>query len=212
MEEITRKIALYHNLFLGCLAVCILCLIIAIVIFFVLDIRNVLGYLTGRKAKKQIQEMEAANAMSGRLMPRERSNMQYVAQEMKEDMGVRSAVTPGARKVEHAVQEGTLPGMTGQTFRKTDPQNVSGEDATSLLQENRGEQETSVLQQTGEQETSILQASEAPQSADINTAEQTPIQEPIPDDSTAALQQADRKVGTFRIEREIILIHAEEVI
>lgn len=225
MEEITRKIELYHNLFLGCLVLCILCLVIAVVIFFVLDIKNVLGYLTGRKAKKQIQELEAANASSGRLMPRERSNMQYVAKEMKEDMGVRGTATPGARKVENAVQEGAPPGMTGQTSPKAVQEDTAGAEETSLLQEYSGEQETSLLKdnsggleitQTGDnsggQETFVLSENEQQPVVSSKGEEESRQQVMIDDGSTEALQETKKVVGTFRIEREIIMIHAEEVI
>lgn len=183
MEDIARKISLYHNLFLVCLVLCILCLILAIVLFFVLDMRSVIGYLTGRRAKKQIQALEASNAASGRLIPRERSNMQYVASEMKADMGVRGAAVPGARKVDNVIQNVPKPEIHVQ----------EGTDATSLLQENTGGQETTLLKEnTNEQQTVLSQGGT--------------------DDSTAMLDGTQMKMGTFVIEREIILIHAEEVI
>lgn len=104
MNDIGERIGLYHNLFLICLVLALLCLVLAVAVFFILDIRSTLGYLTGRRAKKKIKELEAATAVSGRLMPKERTNMQYVAQEMKDDMGVRQRAKPGIRKVEHAVE------------------------------------------------------------------------------------------------------------
>lgn len=177
MEDIAGKISLYHNLFVICLLLCVLCLILATVMFFVLNIRDVIGYLTGRRAKKQIQALEESSAASGRLMPRERSNMQYVAKEMKADMGVRGVATPGARKVENVVQEAPKP------EQKQDAEM----DSTSLLQANEYEQETSVLKE--------------------NMSEQSAA-----DGSTAMLDGSRTPIGTFVIEREIILIHAEEVI
>lgn len=193
MDEIAQKIELYHNLFLGCLALCILCFLIAIVLFFVLDISSVLGYLTGRRAKKQIHELEEANAASGRLMARERSNMQYVAPEMKQDMGVRSSVTPGARKVEHVIEE---------SRKDVDAQPVSGAEETSLLMEAVGSQETTLLkQQEEESQTTVLQENDG-----------NPEKQVVNDGPTAVLQEAAGKLGVFKIEREIILIHAEEVI
>lgn len=114
MDDIAGKIQLYHNLFLGCLCLAVLCLILAATLFFAMDIRSVLGYLTGRQAKKKIRELEAANAVSGRLTPRERSSMQYVAQDMKTDMGIRQQAVPGARKVEKVVEESPPKKMSGQ--------------------------------------------------------------------------------------------------
>lgn len=47
---------LYHNLFLGCLIACIVHAAIAVFIFFALDIRGVIGFLSGRTAKKTDSE------------------------------------------------------------------------------------------------------------------------------------------------------------
>lgn len=104
MNDVGGMISLYHNLFLGCLISAIVCLIVAVVLFFVLDIRSVIGYLTGRRAKKGIKELEAITALSGRLLPKERTNMQYVDQKMKDDMGVRQKAKPGIRRVENVVE------------------------------------------------------------------------------------------------------------
>ena len=82
MNDISGKISLYHNLFQICLVLAVICLLVAVAVFFLLDIRSTIGYLTGRRAKKQIKELEATTALSGRLMARERTNMQYVAQDM----------------------------------------------------------------------------------------------------------------------------------
>ena len=198
MEEITSRIELYHNLFTGCLAVSLLCLILAVVLFFVLDIRNVLGYLTGRQRRKKVKEMEAANAVSGRLM-RERSSLEHVAPEMKTEMGVRQTPTPGARKVERIVEEvppdHAPPDHTSSIWEdqglKMEPLQterattlLTGENATALLSEEAG---TALL--AGEAGTSLLNE----------------------DGSTAALNQKAVR-GQFLIEREIILIHTEEVI
>lgn len=60
MNDISGKLGLYHNLFLDCLILALICLVLALIVFFVLDIRSTLGYLTGRRAKKKIKELEAA--------------------------------------------------------------------------------------------------------------------------------------------------------
>lgn len=200
MEDVSGRISLYHNLFLVCLTLGVLCLVLAVVLFFVLDMRSVIGYLTGRSARKQIQALEESNAASGRLMPRERTNMQYVAQEMKADMGIRGAAVPGARKVDHVVQknagQGNSIGLENNAGKGNGAglgSNAEGMEATTLLKENAGIQETSVLKQ--------------------GTEEQQKIQGANPSDgSTATLDGSQIKPGIFVIEREIILIHAEEVI
>lgn len=136
MNDVGGTISLYHNLFLICLISAIVCLIVAVALFFVLDIRAVIGYLTGRRAKKGIKELEAVTALSGRLLPKERTNMQYVAQEMKDDMGVRQRAKPGIRKVEHAVEAAPQPIV--QTPQETAAPQVSYpvEQATDVLSEN----------------------------------------------------------------------------
>lgn len=62
MEAAADRIAAYHNLFTGCMAAALFFLILAAVLFFLLDIRNVLGYLTGSSRKKKIKELEKASA------------------------------------------------------------------------------------------------------------------------------------------------------
>ncbi|MCD8195645.1 MAG: hypothetical protein LUE24_00490 [Lachnospiraceae bacterium] len=200
MADVTARIELYHRLFLVCLGLAILCLVLAIVLFFVLDIRTVLGYLTGRSAKKKIRELEADNAKSGRLSARERTSMQYVAQDMKTDMGVRQPAAPGARKVENAVEQAQprQPEYTPQPQRqeyapppRTAPE---PEPQTDLLYSVQEEQATSLLQGAGEQETSLLQ------------------EELNPDAATEVLKNSATVSGKFILERELILIHTEEVI
>lgn len=141
MNDISGKISLYHNLFLTCLVLAFICLALAIALFFILDIRSTLGYLTGRRAKKKIKELEAATAVSGRLMPKERTNMQYVAQEMKDDMGVRQRAKPGIRKVEHVVEAATpvtadLPETEATSFRQEPVMQETGILKENVVEEN----------------------------------------------------------------------------
>ncbi len=191
MADVTARIELYHRLFLVCLGLAILCLVLAIVLFFVLDIRTVLGYLTGRSAKKKIRELEADNAKSGRLSARERTSMQYVAQDMKTDMGVRQPAAPGARKVENAVEQAQPRRQEYAPPPRTAPK---PEPQTDLLYSVQEEQATSLLQGAGEQETSLLQ------------------EEQNPDAATEVLKNSATVFGKFILERELILIHTEEVI
>lgn len=69
-EDMTRSITLYHNLFLACLILFFICLVIAAVLFFRLHIAYAIAFLTGRRARKQIEQMEkdnAANTADGRM-------------------------------------------------------------------------------------------------------------------------------------------------
>lgn len=199
--DIFEKIELYHNLFVGSLFLCIICLILAVVLFFVLDIRDVLGYLTGRSARKKIKEMEEANASTGRLSSRERSNMQYVAQEMKNDMGVRGQVVPGARKVEHVVEI-------------QQPQQIIPEQMPSAQMRPQEAEATGILRQKVN-ETEVLQ-SEMDSTTLLQTGQESETsllkQEILEDGATVALKAETNTDGSFRIERELIFIHTDEVI
>ncbi len=190
MEAITQRIALYHHLFLGCLIAAVICLVIAVTVFFLLDIREVIGYLSGSQRRKKVREMESASAQSGRLL-KERSSMSYVAREMKQDMGVRQPAMPGARKVEHVVEEAPTAPM--QEIPAAPPQTMEAETPTDILKEPSGEMETSLLK--------------------TETAEpqERPSAEEREDGSTEVLGEAETRKGMFRIEREILLIHTEEV-
>lgn len=186
MEGVAEKIALFHNLFVICIVGCVICCIIAAVVFFLFDIPKVWGYLTGRNAKRQIQQMEESSAASGRLMTRQRSNMHNMAQGIKDDMGVRDTITPGARKVETIVQTAN-----------------EGSDATALLRE-----EVASEHQPEVAEVQHQVVEQTPQ-----VVVQTPtVPEMQEDGTTGILDVAQMAIGSFVIEKEIILIHAEEVI
>ena len=77
------KISLYHNLFQVFLILSLVFLAMAVVLFFLLDMRSTLGYLTGRHAKKRIKELEASTAVSGRLMQKQPAAYRYVSHELK---------------------------------------------------------------------------------------------------------------------------------
>lgn len=62
-----NRIELYTYLYYACLVLCIFCLAAAAVLFFYYDIKSVIGYLTGRSAKKEIRELEEETAVSGKL-------------------------------------------------------------------------------------------------------------------------------------------------
>lgn len=57
MDQIMSRISLYHNLYLICLGATLLFLIISIVLFFYLDVRGCIGFLTGRQARREIERL-----------------------------------------------------------------------------------------------------------------------------------------------------------
>ena len=53
MDQVMDRITLYHSLYLACFAAALLCLAIAVVLFFYLDVKNCIGFLKGRQAQKE---------------------------------------------------------------------------------------------------------------------------------------------------------------
>lgn len=215
MEDIASRIQTYHLLFVLCLILAILCLITAIILFFALNISEVFGYLTGSKAKRQILALEESSAASGRLMARERSNMHQMAQGMKDDMGIIDKASPGARVVENIV--------------KNDAESVSyhGTEDTSLLgtEHPGGADNTSLLgqQPNGNLEMRSVSDGIAGGSSQIAAQANVQIQEQAGSENvqnvkmsaegeTGMLSNENVKIGAFVIEKEIILLHAEDVI
>ena len=58
MQQIQQKIELFHNLYLVCLILCLVCLALSIFFFFKFDIRNIFNIRTGRSVKKTVKQME----------------------------------------------------------------------------------------------------------------------------------------------------------
>lgn len=85
-EDLTANIALYHNLFFVCLILFFISLAVTIILFFVLDITDVIAYLTGRKAKKQIQQLEKDSAKSKPIQVGEYQNIQYMEQSKPQEV------------------------------------------------------------------------------------------------------------------------------
>lgn len=61
MEGIQEKLLLYHRLFLVFFILFLLCLALSIAVFFLLRIPEVLGYLTGWRARRSIRRLEEEN-------------------------------------------------------------------------------------------------------------------------------------------------------
>lgn len=66
-QNFEQQITFYHNVYLYCAIAALIFLLIAIVLFFALKIPKVFGEMTGRDARKAIDEMMAENATSGSL-------------------------------------------------------------------------------------------------------------------------------------------------
>lgn len=212
MNDVIQQINLYNNLFKVCLVLSLVFLVVAVTIFFMLDIKSTIGYLTGRKAKKQIKELEAANAENGRLMSKGKS-MQYVDQKMKSDMGVRQAATLGIRKVEHAVEHVVEPAEQQVTAQ----QQMVQQSATKKFlgkRKNEPESQDSGILTTSDTDTTQLLYDNPNGGWDMNntTVLSGEMDTSYINSSTAVLEEKLPQMGHFMIIRELMLIHTEEVI
>lgn len=63
MENISDRILMFHELYLVCLAGTIVFLAVSVILFICLDIWNVVVFLTGWKAKREIRKMETKTAL-----------------------------------------------------------------------------------------------------------------------------------------------------
>lgn len=94
-QNITERIALYHNLFFACLLISLACLVLAVALFFMLDIADVISFLTGRKAKRQIEQLSKESAANGHFSAAGAPRLQKAreARNMEAEKGRRAAVT-----------------------------------------------------------------------------------------------------------------------
>lgn len=128
MENIAGRIDLFHNIYLACLGAMILCLLIAIILFFKLNIVGVIGFFTGKQAKKEISKIQA-------LGLEKKSGKVKVTPEIKKEMEVHKSNEVTIRKVED------LPSIT--ITKKLED---GSEELTSILRE-CDENATTVLSQ-----------------------------------------------------------------
>ena len=59
MQRLESQISMYHTIFMICIVLFVLFLLVDIFLFIKLDIRKVIGFLTGKTARKTIEEMKA---------------------------------------------------------------------------------------------------------------------------------------------------------
>lgn len=180
-QNFEQQVTFYHNINVYCAIAALVFLIIAIVLFFILKIPQVLGEITGRKAQKAIDEMTAENS-SGALASRK----------LREDgrrqrRGRTGTLSTGRLKKNTRVHSGGLNSgrfgsdsagpvsMSGET--PTDPlrgnaagpagasssalgawkqpEDTFGSSATDVL-DNFGSEQTDVLDNFGSEQTDVL--------------------------------------------------------
>ncbi len=187
----------YRYIFIGAAILCAVMLIITVILFFVLNIRKVIGDLTGKNAKKEIQKIRQINEESGDK--RHKS----------------SSVNRKRGKITDKISESNMPAQkkanidTGIVTAKIATQNLNADndsnqaatEETDVLISAMSE-ETSLLNETGANETSLLGESNGNETALLNeTANETTV-----------LNQNIEQQFVFEIEKDITFIHTNEVI
>lgn len=99
MDQIMSRISLYHNLYFVCLGATILFLAMSIFLFFYLDVKNCIGFLTGRQARKEIERLNVEGVIQ------KTSSKKEVSEEKKQSIKFRKiAIT---KKLEDEREEKT---------------------------------------------------------------------------------------------------------
>lgn len=167
MQKLEQMISVYHTAFIIFLVLTIVFLLISILLFFKLNIRDIYDMRTGRGARRKIQEMEEINARTGKL---------------------RTEVADALSHTEPEVQP--LPQTKSEPLFETKHKVEYQEDSSITMEISHTEQEADA----GDSETTLLN----------DETETTLLSEQ---------KEGDRELpGTFKIEKEVLWIHTDEVL
>jgi len=107
MENIGKKIELYHNLYLLCLSGTASFLMFSVILFIRLDIRGVLGFFTGCQAKRRIRELE----QKGR---KNKESGKCINPEFREKYIIKSSGEPEKRKIKNLSEDEATKKLSGE--------------------------------------------------------------------------------------------------
>ena len=178
---------LYRYIFLGALVACGLMAVLSTVLFFTLQIPRVIGDLSGRTARKAIEDIRKQNEQTG--------DKTYKSSAVNLRRGkVTEKISPSGKIAKHA----DSPFGTGIITQQLSGQQQAGPaDETTVLSTAA---ETTVLS-SDVGETTVLDAAPAP----------VPVPAPMP--APASVPAAESiPVQSFVVEYEITFIHTTEVI
>lgn len=119
-QDFEQQIIFYHNVFVYCAIAALIFLLITIVLFFLLKIPRVFGEMTGRDARKAIDEMMAENATSGSL-----TSMKLGEDGRRRRRGKTGALSTGRLRKNTTVRSGGLGknSVSGQLVKNSVPAN-----------------------------------------------------------------------------------------
>ena len=177
---------MYRYIFLGALIACGIFLVIAIVLFFTLKIPRVISDLTGRTARKAIENIRMQNERSG--------NKTYQSSTVNLKRGkLTDKISPSGR----LIHNNETPFGTGAITAKI---------SSPTIEQPAGE--TDVLTVT--EETSVLSAP-AGETDVLTVTEETSVLS-APAGETDVLAPAEPLVQAFTVEYEITFVHTTEII
>lgn len=175
----------YRYIFLGGLALSILMLIASVVLFFVLKIPKVIGDLTGRTARKAIEDIRKQNEQSG--------DKTYRSSAVNRQRGkLTDKISKSGRLEKRAESPFGTGVITEQLSGKAAP--VANE--TTVLSE-----ETTVLSN----ETTVL-------ANETTVLEPVSMETTVLTSEAAPVQAAQSVAPRFQVEYEITFVHTREVI
>lgn len=216
MQKLEQMINIYHTAFIIFLVLTILFLLLSVFLFFKLNIREIYDLRTGRGARRKIQEMEEINERTGKLREDvvyenyNMSNYDLMPQSKSEPLQeVRHTVTyqdqgnvglsvkqSQAMEAVEGGEDTTLLNDESETSLLSDDSEttmLNDESETTLL---NGDLQTSLL--SGESKTLILGHSEELENSQLENCK--------------AKEEKKETVGKFNIEKEVMLIHTDEIL
>lgn len=168
MQRLESQISMYHTIFMICIVLFVLFLLVDIFLFIKLDIRKVIGFLTGKTARKTIEEMERPEALG-----------------------------------ESARLSGKVSGTKKKKKAKDSKNKRKGMDIMTPSGQIKLPGSDEVMQSTGSDITDVLHGSEPTDPIAEETSSATDILEE---------RQKPSHKGYFKIVKEIMLTHTDEVI
>ena len=212
MRDFEQMMNLYHGIFFWCGLAALLFLVMAVVLFIVLKIPQVFGELTGRVAKKAIEEMIEESSESGGLTSRR------IGEDGRRHRGRSGASGTLRLRRRTGGLTGGLPtekmsdglGLTAQMAAggaNQQPPADSGlytEPVTSVMDGNRTASETTLMgDPVGASETTLM-------GGPAGASETTLMGSPADTSETTLLGSG--AVGGFAVLRSIVEVHTDEVI
>ncbi len=194
----------FRYIFIIGLALCCVMFLVSVVLFFVLNISKIISDLSGRTAKKAIQNIREQNEKTGHKtyqvsqVNRERGKLtdkiSHSGRIVSKDPSSQLGYSVETAKISAEAEETSVIGCGNET-------SVLSQDETSVLVQD----ETSVLSQN---ETSILSQTDIPSA--FVSGETAFLSESAPENEPDAYN--NRSFSGFNIEFEITYIHTNEVI